>query len=520
MGVPFAGHDFALLADLLKEAMLLVTEAEQIQHANPAAQRLLQRSSTDLTGAALAGLVESREEDRAELIRRALRSSHFSPGALTLRLHTGELLPCRCDVALLRERSGHEPALIVLRVTPKRQAASEFIALREKIRELTKEISGRRMAEEALRQISERYKVTLKSIADAVIATDNEGRIDFMNGVAEELTGWRLEDALERHLDDVFVVLNEDSKNTVESPVAKVLRAGAAVGLANHTLLVRRDGSQVPIDDSGAPIIDAWNRVLGVVLVFRDLTQRHALERELMAKNVSLEEADHRRNEFLSMLAHELRNPLAPVRTGIEILRRRSDTETVQRLTLMMGRQIDHMVRLVDELLDVSRVTKGKIELRLAPVQIGQLLFAAQEMVQPVYDQAGVHLKVNTDFPNELVNGDLTRLVQALVSLLSNAAKFSLAGQEVFLRADLKPDLAVISVVDLGVGIAAASLPKIFDLFYQEHQALDRERGGLGLGLTIARTIVEMHGGVITAHSNGRGQGSTFVVQLPLMRPC
>jgi PAS domain S-box-containing protein len=507
--------DFALLADLFKEAILLVAETGEIRSANPAAQRLLGRPAADLVGQALSSLSDAPAEI-TQLLRISRRSRTFVPGSLTLRLKTGALEPCRCDGALYRPGSEGEPALVVLRLVRKQEAALEFLSLREKIRELTRENAARRAAEEALRESSEKYRVTLESIGDAVIATDPAGRVEFMNLVAQELTGWSAAESIGRHLDEVFQILNEDTRETVESPVAKVLRIGSSVGLANHTLLVRRDGSELPIDDSGAPIRDLRGRMRGVVLVFRDLTERHALERELLAKTETLQEADRRKNDFLAMLAHELRNPLAPVRNGIEVLRRRPDAMTVQRMADMMGRQMNHMVRLVDDLLDVSRLTKGKIELRLLPVKIPVLLQAAEEMARPLFEAAGVELQLVEPIPDVQVHGDHARLVQVLSNLLSNAARFSSRGQKVRLQGNVNGNHAEISVVDQGAGIAGENLLKVFELFYQEKTGLYREHSGLGVGLTISQTIVEMHGGTVAAESPGLGLGSTFTVRLPV----
>ncbi len=522
MGFPAsASRDFALLADVLGEAMLLVADDGVIHHANGAACRLFRRPTADLVGATLSTFVDGSEQAQedalAELIRRARRTRSFSPGSLVLRPAANERVPCRCDGALYQAPGVEAAALVVLRLTPRGQASSEFVVLREKLRELTREVAARRAAEAALRETSERFRVTLESIGDAVIATDPGGRVEFMNPVAQQLTGWDMQDGMGRHLDEVFVILNEDTRDKVESPVAKVLRAGAAVGLANHTLLVRRDGSELPIDDSGAPIRDERNRMRGVVLVFRDLTERHALERELTANAARLEEADRRKNEFLSMLAHELRNPLAPVRTGIEILKRRSDAATVQRMTDLMGRQIDHMVRLVDDLLDVSRLTRGKIELRMAPVSLHQVLQAAEEMTRPAFDAAGVLLEVVRPPQEAVLHCDSTRLVQVLANLLSNAVKFSASGQQVHLDAQVDSGSAVISVTDEGIGIPGDTLQKVFELFFQEQHGLDRDRGGLGVGLTISRLIVELHGGTVEVRSEGRGRGSQFTVKLPLV---
>ena len=511
-----APEAFAALAELLDEPFLLVGGQGNVAELNPSAARLLGRAREELRGRPFAALALDPAE-AARHLRTALRSRSFSPGALTVLTPT-DPVACRCDGALYRSGNGTQEPLAVFRIRPKTRAANEFVALREKIAQLTRENIARRQAEEALARASERYLVTLQSIGDAVMVTDTEGRVRFMNVVAEQLTGWTALDAAGRPMDEVFVIVNEDSRAAVESPVAQVLRLGTVVGLANHTLLLRRDGSELPIDDSGAPIRGMNGRVEGVVLVFRDLSERHALERELLAKTRRLEEADQRKNEYLSMLAHELRNPLAPLRSGIEILRLQQASPAIQRTVGIMGRQVDHMVRLVDDLLDVSRLSKGRIDLRWGSVSLEELVRAAQEMMLPVCAGHDVALQIETP-PAATFQGDFARLVQVLGNLVGNAAKFSPAGATVRVRAARLHESIEITVQDEGIGIGPDLLPHIFELFFQADQGISRERGGLGVGLTISRYIVELHGGTIRAHSAGPSMGSTFTVTLPIRSP-
>ena len=509
-------EDFIQLADLLRGALLLVTESGQVLAASTAAGQLLQRTPGELAGRPLSDFALDDAPALAGLLRGAGRSRSFVPGSLLARLPQGEGLACRCDGALLRARSDTAAAHIALRLEARSGASPEFLVLRQKITDLSREIHARRSAQEALAQTSARYRVTLESIGDAVIATDGSGRITFLNPVAERLTGWSLTDAAGRMLDDVFVIVNQQTRESVESPVAKVLRLGTVVGLANHTVLVRRDGTELPIDDSGAPIRDDEGRIVGVVLVFRDLSERYALEGELLEQTARLQDADRRKDEFLAMLAHELRNPLAPLRTGLELIRRQPVSPAIARTTEIMARQVGHMVRLVDDLLDVARVTQGKIELRQGPVTLSDLMRHAEEMMRSPLEAAGLGLDTDPDPADAMLEGDMTRLVQVLGNLLSNAAKFSSAGQRITLASGIEADEAVITVCDQGAGIDPEILPQLFELFFQGNQSLDRSQGGLGIGLTIARTIVQMHGGTIEAHSDGRGRGSRFSVRLPL----
>jgi CheY-like chemotaxis protein len=257
---------------------------------------------------------------------------------------------------------------------------------------------------------------------------------------------------------------------------------------------------------------------VGVVLVFRDLSERHAFQRQLALKTQQLEEADRRKDEFLSMLAHELRNPIAPLSNGVQLLKRQHGSDpSIQRLAQMMERQVTHMVRLVDDLLDVARLTRGTIELRRRPVALSQAIDQAVETSSHAIESHGLSLLVDRPPGHIETNADLTRLVQVFANLLSNAAKFSTPGGIVRVGWRLEAGQAVVSVSDSGVGIDAQLLPHVFDVFVQGDRTLDRSRSGLGIGLSIARNIVQMHGGAIEANSAGPGLGSTFTVRLPLV---
>jgi PAS domain S-box-containing protein len=242
-----------------------------------------------------------------------------------------------------------------------------------------------------------------------------------------------------------------------------------------------------------------------------DITRLKQVEEELR-------EANQRKNEFLATLAHELRNPLAPIRNGLEILRlTHSGGESAERAREMMDRQLKQMVRLIDDLLDLSRISRGKIELKREPIDLATALQSALEMSQPLIDGAGHELTIEAPPEVLLVNADLTRLAQVFGNLLNNAAKYTNPGGRIWLTVRRTGREAIVSVRDNGVGVAAAMLPKIFDMFAQVDHSLQRAQGGLGIGLSIARKLVEMHGGALEAHSAGVGAGSEFVVRLPLL---
>jgi signal transduction histidine kinase len=248
------------------------------------------------------------------------------------------------------------------------------------------------------------------------------------------------------------------------------------------------------------------------------IQRRHA-EAELRRKMEQLADADQRKDEFLAMLGHELRNPLAPVTTALELMRVHNDEPVrVARARDMIERQVEHMTRLIDDLLDVSRITRGKIELRQEAVVLTTLVARAVEAARPVIDERGHRLML--DLPDQPVtlSADPARLEQVLANLLNNAAKYTDVGGRIWLRGVVETGQLVLSVRDDGAGLTPAMRERVFDLFVQGPEMRAYTRGGLGIGLTLVRRLVEMHGGTVEARSDGPGQGSEFIVRLP-MRP-
>jgi PAS domain S-box-containing protein len=689
----------------------------------------------------------------------------------------------------------------------------------EAIAGTTRDVTDRRQAEEALRESEERFRqqaelhrVTLASIGDAVLTTDDEGRVTFLNEVAVALTGWKVCEAVGQPLDAVFHIVNEQTRQPVENPAWRALKEGMVVGLANHTVLIAKDGSERPIADSAAPIRTEAGRVAGVVLVFRDVTEqkrsegvltgqkrvlellvqraplpdvldavceiiegqsqdnlvatillldedgrrlrsvagrrappsyaqavdgvtigpcvgscgtaayrgesvvvsdiatdplwanfrdlalghglracwstpifsskgkvlgtiavyypspRHpssdefrlvdiltrtagiAIERrqaegqiraseerfrtlfesmdeafcvvemlydddnrpadyrfleanptfekhtgfkdavgrtirelvpdhdahwfeiygrvaatgeatrfvneakamgrwyDVYAYRVggaesrkvgvlftditerkraedslrqmaeALSEADHRKDEFLATLAHELRNPLAPIRNGLQVMRMvADDRNAIEQAQSMMDRQLSQLVRLVDDLMDVSRISRGKIELRKERVELAAVLNSALETSRPLIEQMGHEITVTLPKLPVVLEADDTRLAQVIMNLLNNAAKYTEQGGRIWLTAERQGGDVVVSVKDNGIGFAPNQLPLLFEMFSQLDHSLGRSQGGLGIGLTLVKRLVEMHGGRIEARSEGPGKGSEFIVRLPVV---
>lgn len=492
---------------------------------------------------------------------------------------------------------------------------------------------------EPLHEQRDWLRVTLSSIGDAVITTDRNGRVTFVNPVAESLTGWTIAEAVGQPLDTVFQIIDEDSRIAVESPTVVAFRERRPIELVKNCLLVSRDGTETPIDDSAAPISNDAGFVSGVVLVFRDITARRVADRafqvaaayaddiiatlrepfvvldgDLRVKtanqsfydtfHVSKEETEHRfvyelgngqwdipglrtlldevltqsrsihdievehsfpelgrktmllnarpfppgskqpdlillaiedvtvlreradevaeasrnKDEFLATLAHELRNPLAPIRNAIQYLGMSGLTaEDASSARDVIARQVTVMVRLIDDLLDVSRISTNRLDIRKERIDLSSVIANSVESSRPLIERGGHRLTI--DLPPEpiLLDADPVRLSQVFMNLLNNAAKYTKHGGEIWLSAKLSGSDAVIVVRDNGIGIEANMLGSVFDMFTQVDRALDRSQGGLGIGLTLVRRVVEMHDGTIEAFSKGIDQGCEFVVTIPVL---
>lgn len=259
------------------------------------------------------------------------------------------------------------------------------------------------------------------------------------------------------------------------------------------------------------PVFGLDGEVEAVAGTTRDVTVRKAMEEELR-------DTDRRKDDFIALLAHELRNPLAPIRNGLQVMRlAEGDPGMLADARRMMDRQLSHMVRLIDDLLDVSRINRNKMELRRSRVALTDVLSSAVETAQPQIDEAGHELSLTLPSIPVYLDADLTRLAQVFSNLLTNSAKYTPRGGRIWLSAKRKDTQVEVSVQDNGIGIPPTSLVKIFDMFSQVDRNFERNAGGLGIGLALVKGLVEMHGGTVTAASEGDGRGSTFTVMLPVL---
>ncbi|MFC0679365.1 CHASE domain-containing protein [Lysobacter korlensis] len=359
-----------------------------------------------------------------------------------------------------------------------------------------------RQAADALHREREWLSATLGSIGDAVVAVDAEQRVTWMNAVAERLTGWSRTDALGRPMHEVVQTASlqhEDAQGTTQPGEHG----------RGEVMLRARDGTQRPVDHNSAPIRTPNGEASGSVVVFRDASARRRVES-------TLRENDRRKDEFLAMLAHELRNPLAPISTAAALLSSPSINQGQLRdASGIIARQAKHLSELVDDLLDVSRVTRGQITIDAEVYDLRSSIDAALEQTRLALQTSGHELELNIENGPLWVSGDRTRLTQVTANLLDNAIKYTPAPGRIVLSAGHTADGVVIRVQDNGGGISARLLPHVFDLFTQGERLLDRSQGGLGIGLALVRMLVQMHGGAVRAESGGVGQGSVFTVQLP-----
>lgn len=426
------------------------------------------------------------------------------------------------DLTDAREAQLHESQRVANGATNLRTAVFSFVVLLNLIflgwayNRIRTEIMQRMTAMQEGRRQKDLLAVTLASIGDAVILTDTKANIVYMNPVAEKLTGWSMAEAMNHPCSAVFRIINEESRAVVDSPVDKVLRHGAIVGLANHTLLIRRDGSEVPIDDSGAPVTESDGTVRGVVLVFRDFTEHKTAERELRNAKEMLEHSSRAKDRFLAILSHELRTPLTPVLATLNLLE--ADHHLADELrddVVMMRRNIELEARLIDDLLDVTRIVQGKLTLNPELCDVHDILQSAIQVYRSDFQAKRLETNLELRAARRFVTADCARIQQVFWNVLKNAAKFTPEGGRIDIKTTNDSEgRIVVAITDNGVGMTPEVVARIFQPFTQGHDDTHRRFGGLGLGLTIARAFVEAHGGTIDAASEGPQRGSTFTIRM------
>ena len=378
---------------------------------------------------------------------------------------------------------------------------------------VTRDLTERKRAEEALRSRESQIRALTQSANDAIISADEAGNIVFWNAAATTTFGYTESEALGRPL---AMLMPERYREAHQQGLERLLAGGQAHLLGKTIELegLRKDGSEFPIELSLA----AWSTDEGRFYtgIVRNIAERKQLERA-KAQSEMLADLNRRKDEFLAMLSHELRNPLAPISTAVQLLRLdKDDDPSLQPAMSILERQVTHLTRLVDDLLEVSRISTGRIRLQPDYIDLRRIAERAVEAVRLLSAQREHEFVVSLPAGPVWLQADAVRIEQVLVNLLVNAVKYTDVGGRIELSLEQDGEQAVVRVKDTGVGIAPDLLPTIFDLFTQAERSLDRSQGGLGVGLTIVRRIVELHGGSVSAFSEGLGRGSEFVVRLPL----
>jgi PAS domain S-box-containing protein len=477
----------------------------RIAFANPAFQDMVGYDESELIGGTAIELVQRlvKPEDldtALSAIGAALEGGAGVPSSVTLVSKEGREIPVAFTVSFIKDAAGQPTTVIVV----------------------FKDISELKRAEEVLRQSEQWLSTTLRSIGDAVLAADPEGCVTFMNPVAEALTGWEGDSAIGNPVKEVFHIVNERTGERAEDPVARVLREGVVVRLANHTILVAKDGTKRPIADSGAPIRDDEGNITGAVLIFRDITERRETQERLVrAEKLAV------LGQLAGGVGHELRNPLGVISNAAYFLqmvlapgeprapaRRRSPTggsaggdassdadETIQEYLGIISSQVRTAERIVSDLLDLSRTRPAERE----QVALSELVAEVMEGRQPP-EGVEVMARIASDLPTVFV--DRLHIGQVLANLVSNTYQAMPEGGELVLSARAEEGRVCLSVADTGCGIPRENVGKIFEPLFTT-----RARG-IGLGLAVSRNLVQVNGGTIEVQSE-EGQGSTFTVALP-----
>ncbi len=372
---------------------------------------------------------------------------------------------------------------------------------------LRAELAQRAQQDERLRQSEERFRLLVDGISEyAVFMLDPAGHVMSWNKGAERIKGYRADEIVGRDF-SCFYTPEDLARNWPQCELAGARSGGR---FEDEGWRVRKDGSRFWANIVITPLHDSSGTLVGFAKVTRDLTLRRHYQ--------ALKRSEREMNVFLAMLAHELRNPLAPIVNAMSLLASSAaHDESAADALGIIRRQVDHLTRIVEDLLDIGRVTRGKIMLRNEPLDLNVAVMRSVEASRPLIDARRHRLDVRLADGALPVEGDLTRLVQVVLNLLNNAAKYTGEGGVISVTSAVEDGSAVVRVRDTGMGMGADLLPHVFDLFVQGDRSLDRAEGGLGIGLTLVRRLVELHGGSVEAASEGPGRGSEFAVRLPLV---
>ena len=378
-----------------------------------------------------------------------------------------------------------------------------------------------------LQASEEKLAVTLNSIGDAVMATDTEGRITFLNPLAERLTGWTQVEATGRPVEEIFRIIDEETHQPSVNPVKETLAHGTIHGLGNHTLLIARDGNEHAIADSCSPIHNIDGQVVGAVLVYRDITEHRKIEKglekahhELEKLAAELKRAARAKSEFLANMSHELRTPLNSITGFSEVLY----DETFGPLNVKQRQYVDnvltrgkHLLLLINQILDMAKVEAGKMTMALSNLPMKNLLNELSMLIADMVSKKkiGMALEIAEDLPD--IEADELKVKEIIYNLLSNAVKFTPEGGKIGMQAKKAGSEIEIVVWDTGFGIAPENMGKIFEGFFRVDTPYSRVTEGTGLGLPLSKKLVELHGGKFSVESEGLNKGTKVRFTLPIV---
>jgi PAS domain S-box-containing protein len=457
----------------------------RFRQSNPAFSSLSGYTQEELEHLTLPELVHPDDRQAfVEAISRAKQDEQSFEIEIRCVRKDGRIVWANKRVSLLRDERG-APAQFVVLVT---------------------DITERKRSQERLRASEERFRKVFEHAGTGIVISDLGGRIRQVNPAFSELLGYASDELVGLRISDI---VHPDHR---EANISEVLRLEQEKfpSLEIENRYVRKDGETVLAhefisflpNESGAPT--------SLLALVTDVTERRRMEQ-------AQRDADRRKDEFLATLAHELRNPLAPLRNALNLFKRLGgEGPNGEKLRAMMERQVNHLVRLVDDLLEVSRITRGNIELRKEKLDLANVIENAVEISQPLIKAGGHKLTVSLTQEQLLVEGDPVRLTQVFANLLNNAAKYTEHAGRIELTARRQGSEVVVSVRDSGIGISAEMLPRVFDLFAQADRRVAGAREGIGVGLTLVRSLVHLHNGRVEVRSEGLGHGSEFLIRLPL----
>lgn len=420
-------------------------------------------------------------------------------------LEKKELTPAKLDRAIRYTLLQHQHSGEL-----EKQVAARTKDLAATNQALHSEIAARERTDQALRESEERFRHLASAMPQIVWISESDGSIEYINSQWVVFTGLTLEQS--RTFEMNKVVIHPDDWKPLEESWSKAVQSQSIHEIElriKHNL----DGNYRWFLSRSVPVFNAQGDVIKWYGTSTDIHDQKLHEEEQRLAN-------QRKDVFLASMAHELRNPLPPIRNALEIMRLADNNpQTVERCRGMIERQLNHIVRLVDDLLDLSRFTRGKITLRMEPVEISAIIEAAVETSRPLIEAAQHTLTVLVPTEKVYFEGDATRITQVVVNLLNNAAKYTSAKGEIILSTTVEGEQIVIKVSDNGMGIPPEMLHDIFQMFSQLPRSEQHGQGGLGIGLALVRGIVDLHHGIIEAKSPGIGKGSEFIVKLPISRP-